>query len=712
MDPRFSLGAIIAIASAFAIAVLGLQVLRLQPNDGSARTFALFTFAWAVPLVAGNSMRMLTDVAVLRAAAVTFQAGLVVAWVPLLVFALTYPPSRVSVPPSTAWAVLGLPSLAALLAIVLEPSLFIEDVRVEGGRQIVDFGPLSGFAHATFGLSFLVGAGVIGYRLRRSSATGERSRLALVFSALLIYVSYQAGHFPSWVGYLRDSLLSSRGIVSYAVTATSLGLAMAMVVGVFVAAWRRRDLPWRRLAMAAAAIPCLATIAVSYARFYMDTTFGTAGLWRVAMVGIFGYALARYRLFDLELRLRDAAPVATYVATAGLGLGVLWVGFGQHFVEPWPLGVTASLGVAAIAWPSLRVAERVVDRRLGHLDEPTYLYQRKLEVYRSALADARARGLDPGERRFLAELRERLDISEDEHRTVLGLVDDEGPPERETEVSKFEVHEELGRGSLGRAVRATDTTLDREVVLKEAAGPWADQRRDVFVREAQLVARIDHPNVVQIYEVEPDREPPMLVLEHVEGGSLADRLDEEGALAPAEAVDVMLDALRGLEALHAEGIVHRDVKPDNVLLDADGRAKIADLDVARSIEPCDVDTALAAEGEQPGTVAYMSPEQARGDEVDARTDLYAAGATLYETLTGEHYLGDADEPGYVVRRRVAREPPALDRDEIPDPLVSFLEHALAKDPEDRFASAGQMRAELARVAERLATREPVEPARR
>lgn len=255
---------------------------------------------------------------------------------------------------------------------------------------------------------------------------------------------------------------------------------------------------------------------------------------------------------------------------------------------------------------------------------------------------------------------------------------------------RFEVEREIGEGSFGRAVLARDTLLERRVVLKQPLG-WQLQgeARRRFLREARIAAQVQHPNVVTLHEV-LDEDPPTLVLEFVPGGSIDDLLRTLKRTPPAQAAAIILDVLKGLDAIHEAGIVHRDLKPSNVLLDAKGAAKITDFGVARPPAQLALTATLSSTTTQPGSVAYMSPEQARGGEVDARTDLYAAGVLLYRLLAGRNYLDFEGHTPVTARQLLLDGVPRLPAAEIPPKLERVLRRALAKDPADRFRSATEM----------------------
>ena len=197
---------------------------------------------------------------------------------------------------------------------------------------------------------------------------------------------------------------------------------------------------------------------------------------------------------------------------------------------------------------------------------------------------------------------------------------------------RYRVADVLGRGGMAVVYLARDDELERPVAIKVLAGHLADDPvfRDRFIREARLAAGLSHPNVVQIYDAGEDDGNPYIVMEYVDGRSLADELDLEERLDPARVVDLGVQVCAGLEHAHATGLVHRDIKPGNLLLNGGGTVKIADFGIARAAET----TRLTQMGSVLGTAAYLSPEQALGEEVTAAADIYSFGCVLYECLTG------------------------------------------------------------------------------
>jgi hypothetical protein len=256
----------------------------------------------------------------------------------------------------------------------------------------------------------------------------------------------------------------------------------------------------------------------------------------------------------------------------------------------------------------------------------------------------------------------------------------------------YEIVRHIGQGGMGTVYLATDLRLEREVALKllnrELMGHATARTR--MEREANALARLNHPNVVDIYDVFEHEGTLALVIEYVQGGALTDRLGQ-GVMPWREAVRFIDGILSGLEGLHEAGLVHRDLKPDNVLIDPRGDTpKITDLGVAHDA----AGRGMTRQGTRLGTPEYMSPEQVQGVEIDGRSDLYAAGIVLYEMLTGQVPFTGESEWG--IWDAQVRQAPDLSRipSEVPEAITTALKTALAKDPQERFESAKAMRQAL------------------
>jgi eukaryotic-like serine/threonine-protein kinase len=259
---------------------------------------------------------------------------------------------------------------------------------------------------------------------------------------------------------------------------------------------------------------------------------------------------------------------------------------------------------------------------------------------------------------------------------------------------RYELEELVGTGGMSSVYRAHDTLLERDVALKvlhdrfTADGDYVER----FRREARSVAQLSHPNIVTVIDRGEQDGRQFIVFEYVDGENLKSLLEREGPLPEREAVELGLQIARALGFAHEHGLVHRDVKPQNVLLNGDGQAKVTDFGIARSL---DVHGGLTQTGTVMGTSDYIAPEQARGQRVDAQSDIYSLGAVLYELLTGEvPFPGDnfvavamrhINEPAPSVRER---------RPELSPRLDAAIRRAMAKDPRERFRSMDELCAEL------------------
>jgi eukaryotic-like serine/threonine-protein kinase len=282
----------------------------------------------------------------------------------------------------------------------------------------------------------------------------------------------------------------------------------------------------------------------------------------------------------------------------------------------------------------------------------------------------------------------------------------------ETRVAgRYELVRPLGHGAMATVDLVRDVDLDRPVALKRLAENLArdEELRQRFLREARLAARLSHPNVVRVFDVGEDAGRPFIAMEYVEGETLADLVARRGREPVAEAATLGVQICAGLAAAHAAGLVHRDVKPQNLLLGTDGVLKLGDFGIAVGYEG----TRLTVAGTVLGTAGYLAPEQARGEEVTAAADIYAVGAVLYELLTGEPArtvdslaeLGSDD--GFDPPDLAARVPSA------PPELVAAVTACLSVRPEDRPASAAALARRLAPVASEAATLAlPPDPASR
>jgi eukaryotic-like serine/threonine-protein kinase len=257
----------------------------------------------------------------------------------------------------------------------------------------------------------------------------------------------------------------------------------------------------------------------------------------------------------------------------------------------------------------------------------------------------------------------------------------------------------LGVGGMARVYLASDWVLERQVAVKVLSPPFAQDPVFVerFRREARAAARVSHPNVVAVFDSGSDAGEHYLVMEYVAGQSLAELLADQGRLAPRRAAELGVEVCAALAAAHAQGLVHRDVKPANVLVGAEGRVKVADFGIVKAAAT----VTLTGNGTVLGTAAYLSPEQAQGGPVDARSDLYSLGCVLYELVTGAPPFGSGADssPVAVATRHLHQppEPPSAHNPQVDASLDAVVLTALAKDPARRYQSASELQAALERV---------------
>ena len=270
---------------------------------------------------------------------------------------------------------------------------------------------------------------------------------------------------------------------------------------------------------------------------------------------------------------------------------------------------------------------------------------------------------------------------------------------------RYDVGQVIGRGGMAEVYEGTDRRLNRRVAIKVlrpdlARDPMFQER---FRREAQSAAGLNHPNIVAIYDTGEDLigeganqvSVPYIVMEFVDGVTLRHMLNNGPRILPERALEVIAGVLAALDYAHRHGIVHRDIKPANIMINTNGDSKVMDFGIARAMS--DAATSVTATSAVMGTAQYLSPEQARGELVDARSDIYSSGCVLYELLTGvTPFYGDS--PVAIAYQHVNEppKPPSSLDNSIPSSLDSITLGALAKAPSSRYQTAAEMRSDVDR----------------
>ena len=273
--------------------------------------------------------------------------------------------------------------------------------------------------------------------------------------------------------------------------------------------------------------------------------------------------------------------------------------------------------------------------------------------------------------------------------------------ENPEEGDRYRIKDFLGSGGMAKVYMAHDEKLDRDVAMKVLQPRYGEDEELVkrFEREARSTARLSHPNIVPAYDRGQKEDGSYyIVMEYLPRGTLKDLVVREGPLPPRTAVELALQIARALEAAHQEGIVHRDIKPQNVLLSRRGEAKVTDFGICRAVS----ESTLTRVGSMVGTPHYMSPELAEGQRADFRSDLYSLGVILYEMLTGELPF-NAETPAAIISQQLRGQvsPPREINPEVPERVEAVVMRLLARDPEDRYPDATALIDDLRQVSRSL-----------
>ncbi len=273
-------------------------------------------------------------------------------------------------------------------------------------------------------------------------------------------------------------------------------------------------------------------------------------------------------------------------------------------------------------------------------------------------------------------------LADEERKTTGGLIG--------REIAGYKILERVGRGGMGTVYRAHQVSLDRDVAFKVLSPNLARDQEFIqrFTDEVRAAARLAHPNIVRALDVGHEAGIHYFAMEYMQGGSIDDAIERDGRIAPDRALPMLLDVARGLAYAEEQGIVHRDIKPDNLMLDEHGTAKIVDLGIA-----CEQKGGRGADQSEGvfGTAHYIAPEQASGERIDSRADIYALGATAYHMLTG-HTLFTGDSEAEIRRKHIEEAPEPLEKAApwVPKSLCAIVMKMLAKDPAERYGSAREL----------------------
>jgi len=274
-------------------------------------------------------------------------------------------------------------------------------------------------------------------------------------------------------------------------------------------------------------------------------------------------------------------------------------------------------------------------------------------------------------------------------RTAMGRLQRDHHREETVRIGGYEIISKLGDGGLGTVYKARQISMGRIVALKVLHRKWLrdEEFKKRFLLEARLVGRLSHQNLIQVFDFGKEKGTYYFSMEYVDGPTVESVIDEDGPMAPERALDIAVQILRAITYIWSHKIVHRDIKPGNIMLMQAGGAKLGDFGFVKS----GWDSILSTDGEVLGTPDYISPEQALGvEEIDFRSDIYSLGASLYHMLTGEPpFEGSGSQ---VMRKHVRAEVRPLQEvnPDVPDAVCHIVEKMMAKDPEDRYATCDQL----------------------
>ena len=715
------LGSEAMLAAGTFLALLGVLVLAARPRRPLNLVSGALLVTQGAETVAFQLIRQSADVG---EAVLWFRLSSlldpVVVFLTALLLHLLFPPARTG----GRWRAWALWTVAALCAVFLLAPLYdwramaTDVVRPTAGGWFTTLPtPLSDASRAT-GMVVRAAAVLLAAQAVVSphrSAT-ERKQAALVGLSFVFLVGHVAalraaraplalaetgGLLPATYGTPWPPLLYTAGWVAGVLTALLALAAILLSLPRLASAFEGRARPAASAAVLAALAfglldGLVSVVAPPVAAWYVSSRF----LWVSAAAACLALALVRFDLGGLGERTRRRVTTLAHVSMVLLAVVlpaglVLRLGGGSSAAIV--LALLLALGALTLSPAPLRVAARALAALLLVDPRDAAAAGESAPAYAAALEARLGPGgvPPPADGPGLAALREELGLQEHDHARIAELVRARhAQPGQPLLLGRYRVERELGRGAHGAAYLATHAGTGERVVVKRIHAGDAERR---ILAEARALQAVRHPRVVPLVDVDRAGREAFLVLGYVEGGTAQDLLEREGPLPPARAIGLALDVLEGLSALHAAGIVHADVKPGNVLLDAEGRGVLADLGSAIVPRPDEGATLTAGAGA--GTLATLAPERLRGAGPRPAADLYAVGATLYRLLTGQDYVDLQGKGPLGAGEAIAHEPPRLPHPRVPATVGAVLVRALAKRPEDRYGGADEMReALLAAVA--------------
>ncbi|UXR72419.1 Stk1 family PASTA domain-containing Ser/Thr kinase [Staphylococcus sp. IVB6240] len=271
---------------------------------------------------------------------------------------------------------------------------------------------------------------------------------------------------------------------------------------------------------------------------------------------------------------------------------------------------------------------------------------------------------------------------------------------------RYEIQEILGGGGMSKVYRAVDTILDRKVAIKMIQIPASERQKtiDRFEREVQNTTQLSHPNIVGVLDVGEEDDCFYFVMEYIDGMTLSEYIKSHGPIAPKQAIDFVEQILQGIQHAHEQGIVHRDIKPQNIMIDPQNTLKIVDFGIAKALS----ETTMTQTNHVIGTVQYLSPEQAKGEKTGERSDIYSIGIVLYEMLTGEPPFSGETAVGIAIKQIQEPVPNITEQQsEIPQALSNVILRATEKEPANRYVTVSEMAHDVATVLEPNRSNEPV-----